>query len=263
MKTLIICSKQFYGRIEEIKKELEGKNIEVYLPNCYDEPETEEKMRALGSKEHQEFKAKMFKQSEEVISNMDSVLVLNYDKEKNGEVYKNYIGGATFLEMYDAFRLGKQIYLYNEIPKGILYDEIQGFNPTVLNGNLDLIRNEEKYVNNELSDYEKKVLRALGMTDIKFNIGIALGMTTNEKLNYIFEIVHGKWGISLLGKNEIEVYDDLILACYKIIRHSVSPAIVDYVLNYFDDAMKHDMDKSSFLDYVGTKDKKRSKIMNK
>ena len=41
---------------------------------------------------------------------MDAVLVLNLDKEKNGEILKNYIGGATFLEMYDAFRLGKKIY---------------------------------------------------------------------------------------------------------------------------------------------------------
>lgn len=144
MNVLIICSKQFYGRIEVIKKELEKKNILVYLPNCYDNPAMEEKMRTLGKKEHQEFKARMFRQSEEVIHNMDAVLVLNYDKEKDGVVYNNYIGGATFLEMYDAFRLGKQIYLYNDIPEGILYDEIQGFNPIIINGNLDLIEDNEE-----------------------------------------------------------------------------------------------------------------------
>ena len=32
---------------------------------------------------------------------MDAVLALNLDKEKDGEVFKNYIGGATFLEMYE------------------------------------------------------------------------------------------------------------------------------------------------------------------
>ena len=140
MKVLIICSKQFYSKIEEIKEILKNRNIEVFLPNCYDDPSTEERMWKLGKKEHQEFKAKMYKQSEETIKNMDAVLVLNYDKNKNGEIYKNYIGGATFLEMYDAFRLNKKIFLMNDIPRGMLFDEIEGFNPTVLNGNINLVK---------------------------------------------------------------------------------------------------------------------------
>ena len=139
MKLLVICSKNFYSEIENVKSKLEERNIEVFLPNCYDEPDTEQKMWELGKEKHQEFKAKMYKQSEEVISNMDAVLVLNLDKEKNGQVLENYIGGATFLEMYDAFRLGKKIYLYNNIPAGMLYDEIEGFNPIIINKNLDKI----------------------------------------------------------------------------------------------------------------------------
>ena len=94
----------------------------------------------LGKEEHQKFKAKMYKQSEDTISNMDAVLVLNLDKEKDGEIINNYIGGATFLEMYDAFRLGKKIYLYNDIPKGMLFDEIEGFGPIIINGDLNLIK---------------------------------------------------------------------------------------------------------------------------
>ena len=82
----------------------------------------------------------MYKQSEETIKKMDAVLVLNFDKEKNNTIYKNYIGGATFLEMYDAFRLGKKIYLYNDVPEGMLFDEIEGFNPIIINGNIDLIK---------------------------------------------------------------------------------------------------------------------------
>lgn len=77
----------------------------------------------------------MFKHSEEVISSVDAVLVLNYTK--NG--IDNYIGGATFLEMYDAFRLGKTIYMMNDIPEGLLKDEIIGFSPIVINGDLDKI----------------------------------------------------------------------------------------------------------------------------
>lgn len=135
MKILIICSKRFYERIPEIKKSLENNGHIVFLPNCYDDPETEVKMWNLGKEKHQEFKAKMYKQSEETISKVDAVLVLNFDKDDN----KNYIGGATFLEMYDAFRLNKKIYLYNDIPEGMLYDEIEGFNPILINGNLGKI----------------------------------------------------------------------------------------------------------------------------
>ena len=140
MRVLIICSKNFYYKIRDIKSILEKNNIEVFLPNCYDNPTTEQRMREKGKKEHQEFKSKMYKQSEETIAKIDAVLVLNFDKEKDGHVLKNYIGGATFLEMYDAFRLGKKIFLYNEIPNGMLFDEIEGFNPIIINGNLDIIK---------------------------------------------------------------------------------------------------------------------------
>ena len=80
MKILIICSKKFYSKIEEVKKDLEKKNIEVFLPNCYDDPTAEQKAWDLGEEEHQKFKAEMYKQSENTISNMDAVLVLNLDK---------------------------------------------------------------------------------------------------------------------------------------------------------------------------------------
>ena len=140
MKILIICSKKFYSKIEEVKKDLEKKNIEVFLPNCYDDPTAEQKAWDLGVEEHQKFKAKMFKQSEDTIREMDAVLVLNLDKEKDGKVLNNYIGGATFLEMYDAFRLGKKIYLYNDIPDGILYDEIEVFSPIIISVDIKQIK---------------------------------------------------------------------------------------------------------------------------
>ena len=86
MKILIICSKQFYPMIDKIKIYLENKGIEIFLPNCYDDPGTEKRMKSLGREEHQKFKARMFKQSEEVISGMDAVLVLNLDKAKDGKM---------------------------------------------------------------------------------------------------------------------------------------------------------------------------------
>ena len=145
MKIFVICSKRFYSKIENIKKILESKGHEVKLPNCYDQPETEKKMWEQGKRAHQEFKAKMYKQSEDVIASVDAVLVLNYDKEENGITYPNYIGGATFLEMYDAFRLRKKIYMLNDIPKGMLYDEIEGFAPIILNNDLNKIDETSGY----------------------------------------------------------------------------------------------------------------------
>ena len=50
MKILIICSKQFYSKIEEIKEILKNRNIDVFLPNCYDDPSTEERMWNLKQK---------------------------------------------------------------------------------------------------------------------------------------------------------------------------------------------------------------------
>ncbi len=131
MKIFIICSKAFYDKIPPIKNALEKMGHIISLPNCYDCPETESKYR--GTDEHTKWKAGMIKHSEEVISGVDAVLVLNY--AKNG--IQNYIGGATFLEMYDAFRLEKTIYMINDIPDGLLKDEIIGFNPIIINGDLN------------------------------------------------------------------------------------------------------------------------------
>lgn len=133
MKILMICSKAFYDKLDDFKLNLEQFGHEVFMPNCYDCPETEAKFR--GTPEHALFKAKMFRQSEETISNVDAVLVLNFDK--NGQA--NYIGGATFLEIYDAFRMNKKIFFVNDIPENMLKDELIGFSPVVINGDLGKI----------------------------------------------------------------------------------------------------------------------------
>jgi hypothetical protein len=140
MKILIICSKKFYDKIPPIKAFLENNGIDIYLPNCYDNPQTESEMWKLGKDEHQKFKAKMYKQSEETISKMDGVLVLNFDKVADGVTYKNYIGGATFLEIYDAFRMNKKIFFVNDIPNNMLKDELIGFSPIIINNDLTMIK---------------------------------------------------------------------------------------------------------------------------
>ena len=135
MKIFIICSKKFYDQIPSIQDALEVKGHTITLPNCYDDPGTEERYIQMGGAEHAKFKAEMIRHSEDVISVNDAVLVLNFTK--NG--IANYLGGATFLEMYDAFRLGKKIFMYNDIPDGILHDEIDGFCPIIIKGDLNKI----------------------------------------------------------------------------------------------------------------------------
>ena len=137
MKIFIICSKVFYGSIPPIKAALELAGHEITLPNCYDDPNTEARYRQMGDKEHATWKARMLSHSRQVIGQTDAVLVLNF--EKNGQA--DYIGGATFLEMYDAFLLGKKIFMYGDIPDGLLKDEIEGFEPVLLHQNLELIAN--------------------------------------------------------------------------------------------------------------------------
>lgn len=135
MKLFLICSKKFYALIPEIEFKLKDLGHVCTMPNCYDKPETEDHYKNLGRENHAKWKSEMIRHSLEVIQNNDAVLVLNFEKES----IENYIGGATFLEMYDAFRLGKKIYLYNDIPQGILHDEIVGFNPIILEGDISKI----------------------------------------------------------------------------------------------------------------------------
>lgn len=140
MKIFIVCSKSFYTKVEPIKQELEKKGHTIIVPNLYEErtKEVEPESTAwnFGQTEHIKFKKNMYKMSREKIKNVDALLVLNFDKENK----KNYIGGATFLEMYNSFLENKKIYLFNDIPHGDLCDEIHGFEPTIINGNLDLIK---------------------------------------------------------------------------------------------------------------------------
>ena len=113
MKVFVICSKAFYKDIPPIKEKLEQMGHEVA-----------------------KFKERMFIKSRDTIESMDAVLTLNF--EKHGQA--NYIGGATFLELYEAFMMHKKIFLYNDIPEGMLYDEISGFSPIIIHGDLDLVK---------------------------------------------------------------------------------------------------------------------------
>lgn len=109
MIILIVCSTSFYNKIEDIKKELNKKDHTVIMPNCYENQDIE--YEKMTENEYLEFFKDMYHESREKISTVDAILVLNYDKEKNRKTQKNYIGGSTFLEMYEAFMQHKNIYV--------------------------------------------------------------------------------------------------------------------------------------------------------
>lgn len=173
-KIFIACSKHFYDCIPKIKKQLELMGYEVMLPNFYDTPMIEEEIKENKSKEeHIEFCRKSFLESQNKAKESDAILVLNFEREKQINVFRNdsitrnnkcpnYIGGATFLEMYDAYLNGNKIYLYNDLPSktsisGILYDEIEGMQSKPLYCNLFNIEdNYIKFENNNLLNYFTK-----------------------------------------------------------------------------------------------------------
>lgn len=139
MKILFVTSTSFYDKIEPIKLELERQGFLVELPNCYDNPVTNDDNKNMTKEEYVNFFKEMYYESRDKVKNIDAILVLNFDKKKDGVVYQNYIGASTFLEMYEAFMQNKKIFMFNDYPNNMLFDEIKGFNPIILNGNLNEI----------------------------------------------------------------------------------------------------------------------------
>ncbi len=136
MRIFIISSASFYDRLAPIKEYLEKKGVKVIMPNTYDTPNLEKETWKKGHKAHAELIKELFHLSEQKIKSVDAVLCVNF--EKHG--IPNYIGGATFIEIYEAFKNNKMIYLYHDIPNGMLYDEIAGFDPIIIHEDLDLIK---------------------------------------------------------------------------------------------------------------------------
>lgn len=136
MKIFICASRHLYNQIAQAKKALEEKGFILTMPNNYDDPMREEEIKKLGQEEYSQWKKEMLILQKQKVEKNDVILVMNL--EKNGQ--ENYIGGATFLEMYQAFELGKKVYLYNPIPDNMLKDEIIGMNPVIINGDLELIK---------------------------------------------------------------------------------------------------------------------------
>ncbi|MEK6918473.1 MAG: hypothetical protein AABW73_00360 [Nanoarchaeota archaeon] len=136
MKIFICSSKHFYNKVPPIKNELEQAGHIITLPNSYGNPMKEEEVKKNNPGEHSKWKGEMLRLQVKKIINNDAILVLNFDKSGN----KNYVGGATFLEVFKAWELNKKIFFYNDLPDGSLRDELNAFNPTIVQGDLTKIR---------------------------------------------------------------------------------------------------------------------------
>lgn len=135
MKIFIIGSKNAFDKVPPIAGELERMGHTITLPAGYAEPQKEFEMQKVGKEAYLAFKQGMLREQGERVAANDAVLVLNF--EKNGQ--QNYIGGATFLEVFKAWELGKKIFFYNPLPEGMLHDELVGMAPVVIRGDLSLI----------------------------------------------------------------------------------------------------------------------------
>lgn len=135
MKIFVCSSRHLYHKAALIIAALEEAGHIITPPNNYDDPGRENRMKTGETQEYVNWKAGMLKTQAEKVAANDAVLVLNF--EKDGK--PNYIGGATFLELFKAWELGKKIFLYNPIPEGMLYDELAGMNPVVINGDITRI----------------------------------------------------------------------------------------------------------------------------
>lgn len=136
MKIFIWCSRHLDDKVEPIKKELEEKGHSITFPNSYDNPLKEEEMKKISQEEHSKWKGSMIKLQDEKIQANDAILVLNFEKKG----VANYIGGATFLEIYKAWDRGKKVFLLNPIPDNIFKDELIGINPTIIYGDLEKVK---------------------------------------------------------------------------------------------------------------------------
>ena len=66
----------------------------------------------------------------------DAFYLLNY--EKHG--IPGYVGSAALIELYIAHREYKKIFMENDTKEEPMYDEIMGFAPTFVHGDLTKIK---------------------------------------------------------------------------------------------------------------------------
>lgn len=143
MKIVISASLDFTYKIKEIADKLIKKDYEVTIPLTAEkilngELTLEQIIKEKGNGDilKRVIEYDVLRYYFNKIKECDALLVLNLDKKR----IKNYIGGATFLEMGFAHVLNKKIFLLNPIPEIGYKEEINGMQPIILYGNLNKIK---------------------------------------------------------------------------------------------------------------------------
>ena len=145
MKIVIVGSSAFSDKMVQYKAKLKSLGHDAIVHPDYEEivagknPKLLERMQ----KEHGKVKKQYdyIKWYFHAIKKSDAILVLNFNKKN----IKNYIGANTFLQIGDAFELGKKIYLVNDLPdQDYIRDELEAIEFTVLNGDLSKISKARK-----------------------------------------------------------------------------------------------------------------------
>lgn len=143
-QTIVICSSAaFYKHANELKGELEKLGFTAVVPK------TARRMAETGDYDVTHYKtwygndddyvkkADYMRAHFDEITAGDAILVVN--DEKHG--VPNYIGPNVLMEMSLAWYQNKPIYILNDLPENSPFEEeIKGFMPVVLRGDLTLIR---------------------------------------------------------------------------------------------------------------------------
>lgn len=143
--TLVLCSSaDFYEKAAKIQAELATLGFRVVIPAVA------EQMKATGDYDVSHYKtwladpndfakkAELIHGHFDEIAGGNAIIVLNETKRNT----KNYIGSNVLMEMAIAFHLRKPIFVINDLPEGMPYDEeLRGLLPFVLHGKLNELPN--------------------------------------------------------------------------------------------------------------------------
>jgi nucleoside 2-deoxyribosyltransferase len=139
MKIAICGSMHFAKEMLRAKEQLEKMGHKTVLPEdvylCLGKPDLNMDLKHCLETDIQ-------KKCFDGVAESDAILVLNIDK--NG--IKNYIGGATLMEIGLAMHLNKKVFLLNPPPetKDLRYvHEVLLARPIILNGDLNKINHYE------------------------------------------------------------------------------------------------------------------------
>lgn len=132
--TITICgSMAFAKEMKEVKSQLEKLGFEAIIPVEAANFNYQDYTSLQGA--NLKIENNFINEHCNKIRQSTGILVLNYDKKS----IKNYIGGNTLIEMGFAFTANKDIFMLNASPDLSYQAEIDGMQPIVLNGDLNLI----------------------------------------------------------------------------------------------------------------------------